>query len=201
MPLKDQIKNFVRKKTESRPSIEKIRASVVPCKPLVVRFKDDGIVPNHPRWPMVVYRGAVKFPSKRADRATVVDAIFEMNGWGRSWRDSIYDFVHYHSQIHEVLGVAKGHARVEFGGIKGRALKLRVGDVVILPAGTGHRLLAGSRDFLVVGAYPAEGQYDECTDTKDRPEAKNRISKVARPQCDPIYGKAKGLARLWVSSR
>jgi uncharacterized protein YjlB len=59
-----------------------------------------------------------------------------------------------HSRIHEVLGVARGHARVRFGGAKGRALKLKVGDVVILPAGTGHERLSGSKDLLVIGAYP-----------------------------------------------
>ena len=53
-----------------------------------------------------------------------------------------------------MLGVARGHARVRFGGAKGRALKLKAGDVVILPAGTGHERLSGSKDLLVIGAYP-----------------------------------------------
>ncbi|TGR60129.1 cupin, partial [bacterium M00.F.Ca.ET.194.01.1.1] len=28
--------------------------------PLTFRFADDGLVPNHPRWPMLVYPGAVQ---------------------------------------------------------------------------------------------------------------------------------------------
>ena len=47
------------------------------------------------------------------------------------------------------------------GGIKGRALALKAGDVVILPAATGHRLINLSGKFLVVGAYPAQGTYYE----------------------------------------
>ena len=115
--------------------------------------------------------------------------VFETNGWGRSWRDTIYDFVHYHSQVHEVLGVALGSAKVELGGVKGRILTVKPGDVVVLPAGTGHRLIEASRDFLVVGAYPEDGTYDECTDTRDRTEAINHIAKVPRPSKDPSMGK------------
>jgi uncharacterized protein YjlB len=39
------------------------------------------------------------------DPGTLIDALFESHGWARSWRDTVYDFVHYHSQIHEVMGV------------------------------------------------------------------------------------------------
>ena len=106
---------------------------------------------------LLVYRGAVRFSGNRFDAATVMDTLFETNGWGRSWRDSVYDFVHYHSQVHEVLGVARGSAIVEFGGVKGRELHLKAGDVAVLPAGTGHRLIEASKNFLVVGAYPPTG--------------------------------------------
>ena len=99
--------------------------------------------------------------------ATLIDALFETHGWARSWRDTIYDFVHYHSQIHEVMGVARGTAKIECGGLKGRVLSLKAGAVLVLPAGTGHRLIEASRNFLVVGAYPRDGTYDECTDTRE----------------------------------
>jgi uncharacterized protein YjlB len=63
--------------------------------------------------------------------------VFEANGWGRSWRDTIYDFVHYHSQVHGVLGVAKVRGVIECGGIKGKKLIVNAGDVLILPAAQG----------------------------------------------------------------
>ena len=63
--------------------------------------------------------------------------------------------------------MARGTAVVEFGGVKGRRLSLRAGDIAILPAGTGHRLIKASQNFLVVGAYPQSGTYDECTDSRE----------------------------------
>jgi uncharacterized protein YjlB len=199
MPIKDQV-NYARKLVEKRPEPSTAREMVLKRRPVALRFSDDGIVPNHPRWPLVVYRRAVRF-STEYGAASVIDSLFEANGWGRSWRDSIYDFVHYHSQIHEVLGVAGGRGEIEFGGLKGRRLSLAAGDVAILPAGTGHRLLDASKDFLVVGAYPEAGTYDECTDTRDRPDAIKRIAKVRRPASDPVYGKNGGIINFWAKQR
>jgi len=200
MPLTDQIKNYARKLAEKRPSQAQLDAMVRARKPQTIRFADDGIVPNHPDFPVLFYRGAVSRTSRSFDPATVLDMLFETNGWGRSWRDSVYDFVHYHSQVHEVLGVARGTARIELGGVKGRVLSVKAGDVMVLPSGTGHRRLAASRDFLVVGAYPEHGTYDECTDTRDRIAAIKRIGKVRRPAKDPVCGKA-GLPELWRKAR
>ena len=196
MVLQDQLKNVARKIIEKTPGEETLRRSVRSRKPRTIMFVDDGIVPNHPRWPLIIYRGAVRTKGSK-DSAALLDALFAANEWGRSWRDTIYDFVHYHSQIHEVLGVARGTAVVEFGGVKGRHLSLKAGDIAILPAGTGHRLIKASRNFLVVGAYPSSGTYDECTDSRDRPDARKRIAKVKKPPRDPIYGKTAGLSLIW----
>jgi uncharacterized protein YjlB len=96
------------------------------------------------------------------------------------------------------LKVARGHARVRFGGERGKALHLKAGDVVVLPAGTGHQRLAASKDLLVVGAYPPFGSYDECRAcAADHDRALTSIPKVALPRKDPVYGRDGPLTRLW----
>jgi uncharacterized protein YjlB len=102
-----------------------------------------------------------------------------------------FTITHYPSRIHEVLGIARGKGRVRFGASKGR----KAGDVAILPAGTGHQCL--SVDFLLLGAYPPAGTYDECTAVEDRPRALKRIPKVPRPRKDPVYGAEGPLSKLW----
>jgi uncharacterized protein YjlB len=197
MVLKDQVKNYAKKLIEERPNASTLHELIHVRKPLAIRFSDDGIIPNHPHFPLLLYRGCVSLDVNRFDPATIIDTIFELNEWTRSWRDTVYDFVHYHSQTHEVMGVARGTAKMECGGVKGRLVKVKAGDVAILPAGTGHRLIESSRNFLVVGAYPKDGTYDECTDSRDRPEAIKRIAKVKKPGKDPVYGPAGPLVHYW----
>jgi uncharacterized protein YjlB len=160
-------------------------------------LKDDGVIPNHPWWPLVIYKGAVRLPDQ-LDPAAVFEELFGDHGWRNSWRDGIYDYVHYHSRIHEALGIARGRAQVQFGGNNGRAIDLKAGDVAILPAGTGHRRMKATDDLLVVGAYPASGAYDECKSQEDRKKALPAIGRVARPRQDPVYGKDGPLMRIWL---
>jgi hypothetical protein len=51
MLIRDQVKNFAKKLIEDRPDEATLQASVWQKKPMIVRFKDDGIVPNNPRLP------------------------------------------------------------------------------------------------------------------------------------------------------
>lgn len=148
---------------------------------------------------MIVYRGAVRFAAK-LDPAAVLEDLFEENGWGDSWRNGIYDYVHYHSGIHEVLGIARGTGKVQFGGKLGKTIALKAGDIAVLPAGTGHRCLSASEEFLVVGAYPLAGKYDECTTSEDHDPALKTIPRVGRPRKDPVYGSKGPLVTAWKPS-
>ena len=91
-----------------------------------------------------------------------------------------------------------GRVTVRFGGAKGHSLTLAAGDVVVLPAGTGHRRIRASRDLLVVGAYPPDGRYDEPRPEEvDPAEARASIAKVKVPRQDPLYGPDGALTELW----
>jgi uncharacterized protein YjlB len=162
MALLERVKERFEKVTGwARPSGRDLDAALRPRKANAFRFKDDGVIPNNPTLPLVLYRSPVRLSGK-FDPAAVFEELFERNGWAATWRNGIYDYAHYHSCIHEVLGIARGHAKVRFGGAKGRALELKAGDMVILPAGAGHERLSASKDLLVIGAYPPFGTYDEC---------------------------------------
>jgi uncharacterized protein YjlB len=180
----------------SRPGRSELAAALRKRKSHTFWFKDDGLIPNNPALPFVVYRSPVRL-SHRFDPAAIFEELFAGNGWGDSWRNGIYDYAHYHSRIHEVLGIARGHARVRFGGANGRILALKPGDVAILPAGTGHQCLSGSKDLLVVGAYPPSGTYDLCRKPSDRDRALRTIPRVALPRKDPVYGREGPLLALW----
>jgi uncharacterized protein YjlB len=197
MSLLEDLKKVSEKVTGwARPSRRELDAAIRARKPHTVLFKDDGVIPNNPDLPLVLYRSPLRL-SDSFDPAAMFEELFERNGWSDSWRNGIYDYAHYHSRIHEVLGIARGSARVQFGGSRGRAFTLKAGDVAILPAGTGHQCIKASRDFLVVGAYPRLGTYDECTSLKQHKRALVTIPKVGRPRKDPVYGAEGPLLRAW----
>ena len=164
--------------------------------PITFLFKDNGETPNNPRLPLILYRDAVDVSGR--DPAAAFEAIFERNGWGWGWRNGIFDFRHFHLRAHEVLGIARGSAQVEFGGAGGRVIEVRAGDVAILPAGCGHRRVSSSRDLLVVGAYPPGNDSAHSTPARvDRATAAQAITNTPMPLTDPIFGENGPIMQLW----
>ena len=97
-----------------------------PSRVVAHRLAASGGIPNHPRWPFVVYKRAVRLP-RSLDPAAVFEDLFERNGWGDMWRDGIYDWVHYHSRTHEVLGIARNTLRSKLR-TAGLAVEKQVGS-------------------------------------------------------------------------
>jgi uncharacterized protein YjlB len=183
-----------------RPGNDDLPALRRARKPQLSRFGDDGLVPNNPDLPTVFYRTPIKLKD-RFDPAAIFEAMFESNGWTDCWRDGIYTYTHFHPRIHEVLGIARGRARVQVGGHSGRIFEVKPGDVAVLPAGTGHQLLWGDKDLLVVGAY-SPGTYDVFRARKrDHDRALSMIGKVKLPQRDPVYGRDGPLLSAWEHNR
>lgn len=162
--------------------------------PELLYFKDDGSIPNS-KFPLLLYRDAFK---ERFDKGAVwLEQQFGQNNWRNSWRNGIFDFHHYHSITHEALGIYSGSALVHLGGERGSKVKIKAGDIIVIPAGVGHKNL-GSENLGVVGAYPGGMMYDLMRGNPDeRPGADQRIAAVPLPAEDPLLGKNRGLVNTW----
>ncbi|MGH7911627.1 MAG: cupin domain-containing protein [Candidatus Dormibacteraceae bacterium] len=155
-------------------------------------FADDGTIPNS-RLPVLVHRGI-----EAARDPAGCEGLFTRHGWLGAWRDGIYPFHHFHSTAHEVLGIAGGSATVLLGGPAGRRFEVRRGDVLVLPAGTGHCRLDSGHGLLVVGAYPEGMSWDvRRGDPAEYEEVRANIGAVPLPRADPVDGPDGPLRRLW----
>lgn len=171
--------------------------SVEQTHPITVMFADDGCIPNNPRLAVLLYRAGLAIEAVTNPERLLVET-FTRNHWGNVWQNGIYPFVHYHSTTHEVLGVARGRAKVRFGGECGEDVDLTAGDIVVLPAGTGHQCLCASSDLLVIGAYPPNARYDLCRGSKaEYIRALAAIPHVPIPETDPVFGRKGPLTSLW----
>jgi uncharacterized protein YjlB len=164
---------------------------------LKFHFSDDGAIPNNPHLPVLVYKRALTAASPAA-LADLIESSYEKNQWRAAWRWGVYDFPHYHSTAHEVLGCYRGSATLQLGGKDGIKFVVEPGDVIILPAGTGHQNLGASEGFHICGGYPLGQQADLLRGRADeRPANLKNIKAVPRPKSDPIFGDDGPLPQLW----
>jgi uncharacterized protein YjlB len=162
------------------------------AEPETYTFTGDGSIPNS-RLPVLVYHGL-----ELADDPASAERTFAANDWRGAWRNGIYSFHHFHSTAHEVLAIVAGRATVTLGGPEGETFEVAGGDVLVLPAGTGHRNEGSSGDLLVVGAYPGGMSWDlRRGDPAEYDEVQSNIDAVPLPETDPVSGAHGALTRLW----
>lgn len=160
-------------------------------------LKDAGLIPNS-RLPVLIYQGALVLSG--SDPASAIEALIHQQQWGNDWRNGIFTYHHYHSTAHEALLVYSGSAKVQLGGEAGIIETISAGDVIIIPAGVGHKNLGSSSDFHVVGAYPPNQNVDmKYGKPGERPRADENIARVALPATDPVFGKTGPLLEHWRS--
>lgn len=152
--------------------------------PELLHLKPDNPFPNN-QMPVRLYRGVVS----EGDFADGIESLFRENGWQGTWRNGIMDRHHFHATAHEALGCARGSVDVLLGGPNGETVTMHAGDIALLPAGTSHKNLSHSDDYLIIGAYPPGQSPDfEYGDADRYDEVLASIGRVPPPQRDPATG-------------
>lgn len=165
--------------------------------PRALLLEADADVPNNPRLPVLHYVGVLD--RAHGDLAPRFEAMFDAHGWPAAWRNGIFPFHHFHSTAHEVLGIYSGTVTVRLGGEGGVDVVLALGDVVVLPAGVGHKRLACRGALGVVGAYPEGQAADMCRPDAARLQAHAvAVARVVVPAQDPVSGRGGPLASHWM---
>ncbi|KAJ5167005.1 uncharacterized protein N7482_005786 [Penicillium canariense] len=138
--------------------------------------------------PLMIYHGA--FDATPVELERRLEAIGEVVP---QWVYTMYSTTHFHSTTHEALGVVAGRARLCFGGEENPQRfepTVQRGDLIIIPAGVGHRLLEdqGDETFKMVGSYPRGKQWDMCYGEAGEEEKVNEIRNLPWFRHDPLYG-------------
>ena len=137
--------------------------------------------------PLLIYHGAFK----NANASTIESHLSSIGVVTPHWRYTMYSDSHFHSTTHEVLSIASGSAKCCFGHEYNPdrvEAVLQKGDVVIVPAGVGHRLLEDYGSFQMVGSYPVGKSWDMCYGRPGEEEKVSGIRKLSWFERDPIYG-------------
>lgn len=140
--------------------------------------------------PLLIYHGA--FDASPSELKSHLDRVGEVEP---QWVYGMFSETHFHSTTHEVLGVVSGGARLCFGGEENPGRyepTVQKGDLIIVPAGVGHRLLTESSSdgepFKMVGAYPRHKQWDMCYGKQGEEWKVRGIERADWFHRDPLFG-------------
>jgi uncharacterized protein YjlB len=163
--------------------------------PTTLYFKGDGNTPNN-RLPVILYKSI--FQDLKPPFSVDILHLFQSNGWTNNWGDIIKTQNHYHSNTHEVLGINSGKVEMVIGGARGKIIRLKEGDVIILPAGIGYYSLENKKKYIAVGGYPNGEDWDMIYDEHEKYiNSQKSIAKNPFPILHPIHCLNGPLQRKW----
>ncbi|KAL4807966.1 hypothetical protein BDV18DRAFT_110299 [Aspergillus unguis] len=157
--------------------------------------------PNNPL-PVLHYKNVLPEPRTEEEVTKFLTAHkWEKRGtWGAGYES------HFHPNSHECYGVFQGSSTLLLGasggdGVSNSGLRLTVhtGDVIVLPAGTGHSSVE-STNYRYIGVYPEGSPRWRNEFGKKRIGSqgfRDEIGNVGFPEEDPVYGKDGPLMKLW----
>ena len=149
--------------------------------------KPEGRIPNS-RFPLLVHRAAIAGGGVEA-----VKERFRQNGWGNNWQyPGVYEYAHFHSTSHECLGCAAGWMEIHLSVEGWKKLRIKAGDVIVMPAGVSHEMVGHSSDVMMCGGYAGGRDWDNIQEAYLTPElyraACKRIMMLPVPDKDPATG-------------
>lgn len=150
------------------------------------------LVPNtsiHQK-PLLIYHSA--FAPSTVSASAIESHLGAVGVVVPQWRYTMYSTTHFHSTTHEVLCISSGRAKLCFGG-EANAGRIEPvvekGDVVVVPAGVGHRLLEDQEGrFEMVGSYPKGCDWDMCYGKQGEEGKVKGIERLSWFEKDPVYG-------------
>lgn len=138
--------------------------------------------------PLLIYHSCFPYSTP----VSTLESQLTTNGISPQWRYTMYTTSHYHSTTHEILCIIRGGAKLLFGGEAnpGRVeQEVKVGDVVVVPAGVAHRLLQDIEGgFEMLGSYPDGCSWDMCYDKKGEEDKAKAVGTIEWLEKDPLYG-------------
>ena len=156
-----------------------------------MQLQENKPFPNN-KLPVVIYKKALDEIFKQNDYSGEdVLGFLEKHHYSNGWINGILSKHHFHSIAHEVVACISGSARVQLGGPESKIITFTQGDVVFLPAGTAHKKMDSTEDFIIVGAYPNGDSYDmRYGEISEYDKVKENIIQVPKPELDPVTGQS-----------
>lgn len=153
------------------------------------QIKENKPYPNN-EMPVIFYQNALESIFSQTNySAEEVLSFLETHGYANGWVNGILTKHHFHSNTHEVLACISGSANVQLGGPEKEVITFNKGDIIFLPAGTAHKKIESSDNFMIVGAYPNGASYDMFYGkAAEYEQVKENARNVETPRIDPVSG-------------